>query len=117
METTHTQITPTPTRQEVQNTLPSLSTQILTNYPPVISNDHQQNFRSLIGFLFNSDDELVIHRFSIAYPGYLGKGLGKIICNLKKQSPDELRARLQPKWDHAKLMIDRTHKMIQGSLG
>ena len=42
METTHTQITPTPTRQEVQNTLPSLSTQILTSYPPVISNDYQQ---------------------------------------------------------------------------
>ena len=117
METIHTQITPTPTRQEVQNTLPSLSTQILTSYPPVISNDHQQNFRSLIGFLFNSDDELVIHRFSIAYPGYLGKNLGKLIRNLKKQSPDELRARLQPQWDHAKLMIDRTHKMIQGSLG
>ena len=117
METTHTQLTPIPTRQEVQNTLPSLSTQILTSYPPVISNDHQQNFCSLIGFLFNSDDELVIHRFSIAYPKYLGKSLEKTIRNLKKQSPDELRARLQPKWDHAKLMIDRTHKMIQGSLG
>ena len=39
MKTTHTQLALTPTRQDVQNILPSLPTQDLTNYPPFKHND------------------------------------------------------------------------------
>jgi len=103
METTHTQVTPTPTRQDVQNILPSLPTQDLTSYPPFKHNDPKNNMRSLLAFLFNPDDHRIIESFCHSYKGKIGK----ILRNWTKMPPDNLRTHLQPKWDKHKRNIEK----------
>ena len=99
------------THQDVQIPLSS-PIENLESYPPYNPNDPKKYIRSLVAFLFKSDDQEIIEDFC---KGYKEK-IGKSIRNWTKQSPDSLRKHLQPKWDNHKRYIENKRNKTSTSL-